>query len=129
MLERIDRIRRCADLSIRRACGFGLLAIATTMVGASAQAVLAFKIGAVSATLMAVILILKALEAPRRSYKRTEVWYMLDRRHGLPESRAQHVFSSVLRERYLWHATAAGMLALALWGITFLLRLFGPSVA
>jgi hypothetical protein len=121
----MDRIKHYADISIRRGCGFGFLAIATAMVGTSSEILLSAKIGANSLTLMSMILVLKAMQAPARSYKRTEVWIMLDHRHNLPEPRAQEVFGNILRERYMWHATAAAMLAALLWLLTFSIKLFG----
>jgi hypothetical protein len=121
----MERIRHFADISIRRACGFGFLAIATAMVGTSSEMLLSAKIGATSLTLMTVILVLKGLRAPGRSYKRTEVWILLNHRHDLPEPRAQQIFGSILRERYLWHATVAAGLASFLWLLTFSIRLFG----
>jgi hypothetical protein len=121
----MERIRHYADISIRRGCGFGFLAIATAMVGTSSEMLLSAKIGATSLTLMSMILVLKAVQAPGRSYKRTEVWIMLNHRHDLPEPRAQQVFGNILRERYLWHATVAASVALLLWLLTFSIRLFG----
>jgi hypothetical protein len=124
----MERIREYADISIRRACGFGFLAVATAMVGTCSEILLSAKIGATSLTLMSMILVLKAVQAPSRSYKRTEVWTMLDRRHGLPEMRAQEVFGNILRERYMWHATVAASLALVLWAVTFAIRLLDALV-
>jgi hypothetical protein len=69
--------------------------------------------------------VLKAIQAPSRSYRRTEVWIMLNQRHELPEARAQQIFGNILHERYMWHATVAATLALALWLTTFVIRLFG----
>jgi hypothetical protein len=120
----VERIREFADISIRRACGFGFLAIATAMIGTCSEILLSTKIGATSLTLMSMVLVLKAVQAPSRSYKRTEVWIMLNRRHDLPEPRAQQVFGAILRERYMWHATVAASLAAALWLTTFSIRLF-----
>lgn len=120
----MERIREYADISIGRACGFGFLAVATAMIGTCSEVLLSAKIGATSLTLMSMILVLKAVQAPRRSYKRTEVWILLNRRHDLPETRAQQVFGDILRERYLWHATTAASLALLLWSITFAIRLY-----
>jgi hypothetical protein len=119
----MERIKEYADISIRRACGFGFLAIATAMVGTCSEILLSAKIGATSLTLMSMILVLKAIQAPSRSYKRTEVWTMLNRRHDLPEMRAQQIFGDILRERYMWHATVAASIALLLWSITFMIRL------
>ena len=119
----MERIKEYADISIRRACGFGFLAIATAMIGTCSDILLSAEIGARSLTLMAAILVLKAVQAPSRSYKRTEVWTMLNRRHDLPEDRAQQVFGNILRERYMWHATIAASIALLLWCLTFAVRL------
>lgn len=115
----MERIKYYADLSIRRGCAFGLLGIATAMVGAAHDVVLALRIGATCATLMAAILVLKGLQAPSRSYKRTEVWFMLDRQHGLPEPRAQQVFGNVLRDRYIWHAEVVASVAAMMWLLMF----------
>jgi hypothetical protein len=114
-MESLDRIRTYADLSIRRGCGFAFLGIATFMVGMSSDAVLAFRSGAIM-----------GLRAPARSYKLTEVWILMDKSHDLPEPRAQQVFGSVLRDRYLWHAEIVAFGALGLWIIAFGLRAFGP---
>ncbi len=121
----MDRIRYLADLSIRRGCGFGLIAIATAAVGMSWDAVLALKLAAICASAMVAILLVKAMQAPTRNYKRTEVWIMLEKRHDLPESRAQQVFGSILRERYMWHATVTATAAGVLWLATLAVALFG----
>jgi hypothetical protein len=126
----VDRIKHFADISIRRACGFGFLGVFTAMVGMSASALLAVKTGAIGLTLMGVVLVFKAFEASWRGYKTTEVWLLLEKRHDLPEPRAQQVFGNVMRERYLWHATPVAAVALILWllsfGLTYLTDLKTP---
>ena len=128
-MKSVERIKLYADLSIRRGCGFALLGIATFMVGMSSDAVLAFRSGAIMVSIVLATLLLKGMRAPTRSYKKTEVWILLDKRHDLPEPRAQQVFGTILRERYFWHAEVAALAALGLWIITFGLRAFGPAVA
>ncbi|MGE5145724.1 MAG: hypothetical protein ACM3N5_03195 [Candidatus Eiseniibacteriota bacterium] len=128
-MESLDRIKTYADLSIRRGCGFAFLGIATFMVGMSSDALLAFRSGAIMVTLVLATLLLKGMHAPRRSYKRTETWILMDKSHGLPEPRAQQVFGSVLRDRYFWHAEIVAFGALGLWAIAFGLRAFGPGTA
>jgi hypothetical protein len=123
----MERIQHFADISIRRGCGFGFLAIATAMVGLSADIVIALKTGATSVTLMVAILVLKGLHAPTRSYKDTEVWILLDKRHGLPEARAQQVFGNILRDRYFWHATLVASAATFMWLLTFTLQILGRT--
>lgn len=117
------RIRECADLSIRRGCGFGLLAVATAMVGVAHDVALAAYGGAIMVALMGAILLLKGLRAPRRGYRTTELWLLLEREHGLPESDAQAVIGRILRDRYYWHAQWAGGIAAALWVLSITLRL------
>jgi hypothetical protein len=121
----IDRIRQFADFSIRRACGFGLLAIGTAAMGLVSDMFLVAKLAAICASAMAAILLFKAMQAPNRSYKRTEVWMLLEKRHALPEAHAQQVFAGILRERYLWHATVTATGAGILWLTTVLIALSG----
>jgi hypothetical protein len=117
----MDRIRQCADISIRRGCGFGVLAIWTAMVGMSHDLVLAARGGALMFTLMIVILLLKAHKAPTRRYRDTEVWIMLDGKPGLPESRLQGAIGGILRERYLWHAEVTAIATVILWIVAFVI--------
>lgn len=123
--EPMDQIKYLADLSIRRACGFGLIAIATALVGMSSDAVLALKMAAICSSAMVGILLIKAMQAPTRNYRRTEVWLMLNKRHDFPEARAQQIFGNILYERYMWHATVTGVGAAILWLATLLMVLFG----
>lgn len=119
----IERIRACADASIRRALGFAVLGIWTAMVGMSADLLLATKAGALMFTGAWAVLLIMAWRAPRRPYKRTEVWLMLDRRHDLPEERAQAIIGGVLKDRYVWHAGATAAVACFMWAATFAVAL------
>lgn len=78
----MERLRYYADLSIRRGCSFGLLAIGTGVVGMASDMRLATKAAAIGMSLMVAILLLKAMQAPRRSYKRTELWILIEKKHG-----------------------------------------------
>lgn len=118
-MERIVRLRHAADISIRRAIGFAYIAIGTTMAGMAFDGYLAVKTGAVLSTGVAAALGLKAMRAPRRPYKHTELWIIVDKDHGLPEARAQDVIGHVLRERYLWHAQLIAGVAALLWLVGF----------
>jgi hypothetical protein len=120
----MEQIRYLADVSIRRACGFGLMAICTALVGVASDAMLVFKMAAICSSAMAAILVIKAIQAPARNYRRTEVWLMLDKKHDLPESAAQRVFGSILQERYMWHATITASAAGVLWLVTLFLAVF-----
>lgn len=89
------------------------------MVGMSHDIVLATRGGATMFSLMIAVLLLKALKAPTRHYRDTEVWIMLDGKHGLPEQRLQSAIGGVLRERYLWHAEVTAVVTILLWVIAF----------
>lgn len=104
---------------------FAALAIWVVMVGLIYDPPLSVKSGAIAFTLVCLILIQKAWRAPRLPYRRTELWYMLDREHGLPESRAQTVISQILQETYMRYAVYAAVFALPMWSLSFALRAFG----
>ena len=121
----MDRIRHQAWASVLRACGFGALAIFTAMVGAIAVPAVAAKIGAAATALMAAILLFKAVNAPRQPYRKTELWIMLDRDHGLPEAHAQRILMGALQECYARSAKVAIVVATVLWILGFFLGLAG----
>lgn len=124
MDEAISRIRACARHSIGRGFLFALLAIAVTMSGLIIWPVAAFRTGALLSMLALVVLVLRAVRAPYRPFKRTETWVLLERRHGLPEERAQAIISNVLVETYWNFAELSAWIALALWVCTFILALW-----
>lgn len=126
-MEPTDRIREACDLSIRRACGFAVLAIFTTMVGMSYHPQVAIRVGATLITLMTAVLLAKAWRATSRPYKRTEVWLILDKRHDLIEERAQRTIGEILRERYFWHATVSAAVVLPMWAVDLMLTFFGSG--
>jgi hypothetical protein len=119
----MERIRFMADMSIRRACGFGLIAIATAMTGMSHDVRLAMRGGALMFMIMGAILLWKALRAGATHYRRTEVWILLDGKLDWPEHRRQELIGNVLRERYMWHAEMTAFVAAILWASAFLLGL------
>jgi multidrug efflux pump subunit AcrB len=120
-----ERISGACDISIRRACGFAVLAIFTTMVGMSYHPLVAIRVGAAAISLMTAILLVKGWRAPIRPYKQTEAWLILGKRHDLIEDRAQHTIGMILRERYYWHATASAAVALPMWMVDLFLTFFG----
>jgi hypothetical protein len=125
MTEEIERIRRCARHSIGRAFLFALLAIGATISGLIGWPVMAFRTGAVLTMLTAVIMLLRATRAGSSSYRRTETWILLGRRHALPEARAHAVITGILSETYWRFAEYAGILAAGFWLATFAVALLG----
>lgn len=120
-----DRIRELAAVSIGRACLFGVLAIATFMFGLTAWPGIAMRSGAIMFLVTAAILMLKAVQAPTRNYRRTEVWLLLGKQHDLPEPRAQAIFGEVLRSTYIRFARMAMAASVVLWVIDAGIRLTG----
>lgn len=120
-----DRIQELAQFSIGRACLFGLLGIATFMLGLIAWPDLAMRSGAILFLMTAAILMLKASWARTQSYRRTEVWVLLGKRHDLPEERAQAIFSEVLRGTYIRFARITVAASVVLWILDIGIRLTG----
>jgi hypothetical protein len=116
----VARIRACADYSIRRGLFFAALAVTTTLVGLAYDIGLALHAGAILSTLVWVVMLMKTFNAPRRNYKQTETWLLLDKRHDLPEGRAQAVIGQQLRDRYAWHANVCAGFAVSFWFFYFL---------
>lgn len=121
----MDQIRRCAELSVGRACAFALLAISTFTFGLSGEPLLALRAGAIGLSLQAVVLWYLAQSADRVPYRRRELWLMLGRRHDLPEERAHGVISNIVRDVYLAYARRFGVPALACWAVDLGGRIMG----
>jgi hypothetical protein len=123
----MDRIERAAEVSVARAVGFAALGIGTLMIGLIADPIMSLRAGAGSSLMLALILWLKAMQAPSRPYRQTEVWLILDRQVGLPEGRLQGVIGGVLKavlERYARYAAAASV---GLWVSSLAIRWVGPG--
>lgn len=125
MDDEFQRIRACARQSVGRGFLFALLAIVTAIAGMIGWPVSAMRMGALLCMIMAAVFALRAHRAPLRPYKRTETWVLLDRRHGLPEPRAQGAISGILTETYWRFAETSAALAVALWIALFAFALLG----
>jgi hypothetical protein len=121
----MEKIRAMAVLSVRRGCAFAGLAIGTVMFGLASDPLLSLRSGAVLTTLAAVILFWKALQAPTRNYRHTELWVMLERTPDMLERHAGHLVNGILHEVYLGHAEAAAAIAWGLWLIAIALQILG----
>lgn len=109
-----DDIRRYAELSVRRGCGFALLAIVTAMVGFASEPWIAIRSGAVFVLITAVVLFWRGLSARQRNYRSTEVWLMIESAPALPHERLQAMIGGALAETYFAHARIAAYVALAM---------------
>jgi hypothetical protein len=116
-------IREIAYTVVARAVAFAALGIFCFMVGLSFNLKLAFQTGAFFTTLTAAILVLKAAEAPRKPYRRTELWLYIPDNLKPPEATAQWAAATVMREAYLTFAYWAALLAIGLWASALLIGL------
>lgn len=117
-MQQIARIEDAARVSILRALGFAMLAIATAMVGVSFDPATALNLGGVMTGIVGAVLAVNAWRAPNVNYRRTETFLLLDRDTGLDDSLSQKVVTDVLARLYhryaRYHAyAAAGFLILA----------------
>ncbi|UYN96031.1 MAG: hypothetical protein KIT25_03550 [Enhydrobacter sp.] len=113
-----DDIRRYAELSVRRGCGFGLMAIVTAMVGFSGEPRIAVRVGALSMTIAAVVLFWRGWRARSRNYRHTEVWLMIEDAPALPRERLQTMIGGALADVYFRHARLAAYVALVTCAIS-----------
>lgn len=109
-----EDIKRYAELSVRRGCGFALMAIVTAMVGFSAEPWIAVRSGAVFVLIAAVVLFWKGWTARARNYRRTEVWLMIEDAPALPRERLQTMIGGALADVYFSHARLAACMVLAM---------------
>ncbi len=121
----MNEVERAAELSVARGVGFGALAIALVVAGLAGYPQLALRSGAVLALLTWAVLRLKALHAPRRPYKRTEVWLMLDPRPAWPAEMAQRVIGAALQRTLERYARFALVAAVGLWLASLLVPWLG----
>ncbi len=110
----MQEIETLAILSVRRACGFAALAVATLMFGLIGTPAIAFGSGAVCCLLAAVILYWKGELALQTDHRRTELWVMLAQSHRPPHDVAAVVVPRILRQVYRNHCRLAAGIAAAL---------------
>jgi Ca2+/H+ antiporter len=116
----MEQMRRVAFATVLRACGFGSLAIFCLMVGMSFNPRVALQTGGVLMLLMTMILVLKAIEAGTKPYRRTEMWLYLREEDRPPPGAAQRITSAVMRETYLTFAMWTCVISICMWLLALL---------
>jgi hypothetical protein len=122
-----QRVQAMAVHSVGRGCFFAALAIWCVMIGLIAEPLQSLKSGAILTMMVVCVLLLKAEWVIRHSYKKTEVWILLDRRIDLSPEVAQRIITVTLREVYLRYALYAAVVAIAFWLLALLLWLAGTK--
>jgi len=121
----MEDMRRIAYEIVLRACGFGSLAIFCVMVGMSFEPRAAFQTGGFLTLLMTGILLLKAYAAPRKDYRRTEMWLYLPEDRRPPKPYAQFTISTILQETYVSFARWTAIISIVMWCIALFFSLIG----
>lgn len=111
----LERIRVAAEISVGRAVGFAALAIGCVVVGLSSDPRLALRSGALLSLLTAAILCLHALAASRRSYRRTEIWLLIDKPRHLQDAVAQRLIGTALGNVLRHYARWCGVVGVLFW--------------
>jgi hypothetical protein len=124
-MEQAALIRATAQMSVSRACMFGALGIWTLSFGFITWPVVALRMAAILTSLAVAILFYKAVQAPGRPYRRTEVWIMLRETLDLPEAMLQTLISAALGEIFRRYSIYGAAVAAGLWLTAGLLWLLG----
>ncbi|MDH3740684.1 MAG: hypothetical protein OER56_03715 [Hyphomicrobiales bacterium] len=121
----MEAIENAAYVSVGRASAFAGLGIVCIMFGLAFDPVLATRTGGGLCLMVGLILAAFGWRARYRSYKRTELWLILDKKERPPAGIAQKVIAGALREAYLWFAQQAALIALVLLATAVGLKLMG----
>ncbi len=123
---KVDPVRNVAMICIGRAVGFGALAIAMLMLAFAFDLALALRCGAIGTLLMAGILTQKAMLAPRKPPRLTEVWLCLDERLRPSDEMARRDFTDTLRDVYGQFAKLSLTIACGLFALSVAVAIAGP---
>lgn len=118
-------LEAAAETSVARATGFAALGVLVTMAGLAAYPLLALRTGAALCLLAWAVLRLKAQQAPRRPYRRTEAWLLMEPRPSWPPAIAQRLVGAALERAFLRYARLALLAALGLWAASLILHRAG----
>lgn len=116
----MEELRQVAFICAGRAFGFAGLAIAVTMVGFSYDLLLALKSGGILFLILALAFAIKAQNATRKDYRRTELWSVLPPDRRPPPEHAQWAAATVLREAYTGFAERAAIVGVGLCAVAVL---------
>lgn len=113
----MEEMRRIAQETVMRACGFASLAIFCVMIGLSFMPREAFQAGGFLSLLLTLVLALKAHEARTKDHRRTEMWLYLPKESRPPQAAAQKMISTLMRETYLQSARWSALVSIVMWAM------------
>lgn len=121
----MEEMRRIANETVLRACGFGSLAIFCVMIGLSFLPRSAFQAGGFLSLVMTSVLIIKAHEARTKDHRRTEMWLYLPKEKRPARDFAQRTISVLMRETYLMFAQWTALISVVMWSIALFFSIIG----
>lgn len=121
----MDRIDVLADFSVRRGCGFALLAVVTVMFALCYEPSLSLRSGANMLALIGVVLAWRAWRAPHARCRGTELWVLLNKGADLPPGYPESRVMASLQDAYVRYAEICGAGALVLCVATGVAMLMG----
>jgi hypothetical protein len=119
----LEIVRRCAEVSVLRGLGFALLAVGCLVLSFAFDLRLALEVAATCSLLIGVILLIQALRAPTRDYRKTETWILVRKRIDLPPERRQQAIGSILQGLYRHYCQRMITMAVAIWLVSVAVRL------
>jgi len=125
----LEIVRRCAEVSVLRGLGFALLAAGCLVLSFAFDLRLALEVAATCSLLIGVILLIQALRAPTRDYRKTETWILVRKRIDLPPERRQQAIGSILQGLYRHYSQRMIASAVAIWLVSVAVRLAGGPPA
>ena len=111
----MEALRRAAETSVTRGCGFAGLAITCVLVAFANQPVALLKAAGLLTSLMAIVLLIQARATLTRDFRKTEVWLMLEPAERPLDAHAQWAGATVLHEVYLKYARITAGISVAAW--------------
>ncbi len=121
----MNYIQHAAFVSVGRGCAFAGLAVFVMMAGLSFDPLLAARTAGYGCLIITVVLVLNAMRARYRPFKRTETWIILPKDKRPPEAVAQRLVGETLRETYLWFAQQGAMISAFVWATALAMQLAG----
>ena len=121
----MEEMRRLANQTVLRACGFASLAVFCVMIGMSFIPRSAFQAGGFLTMAITLVLVLKAREARTKDHRRTEMWLYLPRESRPPSAVAQKMISALMRETYLQFARRTAAISVVMWTIALFFSVIG----
>ena len=119
----MEALRRAAETSVTRGCGFAGLAITCVLVAFANQPVSLLKAAGLMTSLMTIVLFIQARAALTRDFRKSEVWLMLEPAERPLDPHAQWAGATVLHQVYLKYARITAAISVGAWVLALVLSM------